>query len=75
MNQFMLDFEARVGLGATRVAALLGIAYITYAQYKSSRRELPQYHQHHMHALTLLHARGLLDQHVKDITNGPPISR
>ena len=75
MNQFMIDFEGRVGLGPTRVAALLGIAYITYAQYKSTRRELPEYHQRHLLALTLLHDRGLLEQHLKDITHGSPISR
>lgn len=75
MNQFMIDFEAHVGLGPVRVAQLLGIAYITYAQYKSSRRELPPYHRHHMLALWLLYEHGMLPQHLKDITNGPPISR
>lgn len=75
MNQFMIDFEAHVGLGPTRVAKILGIAYITYAQYKSSRRELPEYHQCHLLALWLLFDRGLLEQHLKDIKNAPPVSR
>ncbi len=54
MNEILLHFEKAIGLGPTFAARLLGVAYPTYAQYRSERRELPKYHQHHIEALLLL---------------------
>lgn len=54
MNEILLHFEKATGLGPTFAARLLGVAYPTYAQYRSERRELPKYHHHHIEALLLL---------------------
>ena len=54
MNEILLHFEKATGLGPTFAARLLGVAYPTYAQYRSERRELPNYHHHHIEALLLL---------------------
>jgi DNA-binding transcriptional regulator YdaS (Cro superfamily) len=54
MNETLLHFEASTGLGPTFAARLLGVAYPTYAQYRSGRRELPTYHSRHIEVLLLL---------------------
>lgn len=54
LNSFLLDFERRVDLGSTAAAKLIGVAYPTYAQYRSGRRTLPHYHENHVQALLLL---------------------
>lgn len=43
MNQKLLDFEKLLGIGPTFTARLLGLAYPTYAAYRSGSRELPIY--------------------------------
>lgn len=50
-NATIAAFEAHIELGPTFAARLLGVAYPTYAQYRSGRRSLPQYHVNHIHAL------------------------
>lgn len=55
-SQFLVDFEDKIGLGATFAARILGIAYPTYAAYRSASRELPQYHINQIHLITLLSA-------------------
>lgn len=54
MNPVLLRFEKATKLGPTFAARLLGVAYPTYAQYRSGRRELPLYHQRHIEALMRL---------------------
>lgn len=71
MNATLIHFEARVKLGPTRAARLLGVAYPTYAQYRSGRRPFPSYHSNHVQALLLLapeHLHALIQEHV----NGSP---
>lgn len=66
MNAILLRFENSIGLGATYAARLLGVAYPTYAQYRSGRRELPLYHQRHIEALLRLsesELTGLIEKH------------
>lgn len=66
MNAILLRFEKSIGLGATYAARLLGVAYPTYAQYRSGRRELPLYHQRHIEALLRLpesELTGLIEKH------------
>ena len=54
MNKVLLHFEKATDLGPTFAARLLGVAYPTYAQYRSERRELPLYHANHIEVLLLL---------------------
>ncbi len=54
MNETLIHFEQSIDLGPTFVARLLGVAYPTYAQYRSGRRELPTYHMRHVEAFLLL---------------------
>lgn len=71
MNTTLIDFEAHTGLGPTYAARLLGVAYPTYAQYRSGRRVLPQYHQNHIQALRLLpeaSLRALIEEHANGYT-------
>lgn len=66
MNDTLLEFEAKTGLGPTFAARLIGTAYPTYAQYKSGARALPRYHAHHVQALLLLAPdvlRQLIEEH------------
>lgn len=66
MNAILLRFEKSIGLGATYAARLLGVAYPTYAQYRSGRRELPLYHERHIEALLRLsdsELTGLIEKH------------
>lgn len=58
MNQ-IIELEDYTGLGATQAALLLGVAYPTYAQYKSGRREIQRYHLNHIQALLLLPRKSL----------------
>jgi len=51
MNETLITLERTIGLGATYAARLLGVAYPTYAQYRSGRRELPLYHRRHIELL------------------------
>lgn len=54
MNPVLTAFEAKLGLGPVKAARLLGIAYSTYAQYRSCRREIPAYVEHHVETVMLL---------------------
>lgn len=51
MNKRLLQLETAIGLGPTYAARMLGIAYPTYAQYRSGRRPLQLYHDLHIEAL------------------------
>lgn len=65
MNPTILGFEKATALGPTYAARLLGVAYPTYAQYRSGRRPLQRYHERHIEALLLL-PRGSLDRLIKE---------
>ena len=59
VNKVLLNFERSTELGPTFAARLLGVAYPTYAQYRSERRELPLYHANHIEVLLLLSSANL----------------
>lgn len=67
MNETLLHLEKTTGLGPTFVARLLGVAYPTYAQYRSGLRPLQKYHARHIEALLMLpnrSVRQLIERHV-----------
>lgn len=67
INPVLQEFERLVSLGPTFAARLIGVAYPTYAQYRSGRRELPTYHQRHIQALLALERKvlvKLIEEHV-----------
>lgn len=59
MNPTLLRLEKAIGLGPTFAARLLGVAYVTYAQYRNGSRPLMLYHERHIEALLLLTPRAL----------------
>lgn len=59
MNEVLVNFERVTGLGPTYAARLIGIAYVTYAQYRNGSRPLQLYHARHIEALLLLPHRDL----------------
>lgn len=69
LNKALVQFEAQVGLGPTYVARMFGIAYPTYAAYRSGSRELPDYHRNQIELIMLLsdHAR---QKYIKDYAYG-----
>jgi hypothetical protein len=48
------EIEARLSLGPTHVACLLGLPYISYAQYRNGTRELKLFHVRHMELILLM---------------------
>ena len=69
VNRTLYEFEAAIGLGPTYAARLIGVAYPTYAQYRSLRRELPLYHSRHIGALLAL-PQDVLEQLIKEYAYG-----
>lgn len=61
MNLILTTLEERSELGPTKAATLLGIAYPTYAQYRSGRRELPAYHVNQVELICMLTQKQLTD--------------
>ena len=59
MNQTLVEFEAFVGLLPPKACLVLGIAYVTYAHYRSNMRRLPPYHQRHILNLRKMNQRQL----------------
>ena len=51
MNLLLLAFEEELALGPTFAARMLGVAYGTYAHYRSGMRELPNYQCLHIETL------------------------
>lgn len=70
INQTLLRFEQRTKLGPTYAARLLGVAYVTYSQYKSGARPLQTYHERHVEALLLLPAATLSKLIERHANNG-----
>jgi len=54
MNAILVEFEKRNGIGPTYAARLLGIAYPTYAAYRSDSRVLPRYHFCQIRAISFM---------------------
>ncbi len=48
MNPTLLNFEKLTGLGPVDASRLLGLSYVTYAQYKSNARPRQKYHERHI---------------------------
>jgi len=69
LNQQLVDFEAFVGLAPTRAHLLLGIAYITYAHYRSGKRQLPGYHARHIATIGMM-SRRQIHQLIDEVSNG-----
>lgn len=67
MNQTLTEFEHHIAMGPTFAARLLGVAYATYAQYRSGHRRLQVYHCRHIQALMLLtdeDLQNLITEHI-----------
>lgn len=64
-----VDFETRTGLGATFAARLLGIPYISYAQYRNQTRPVKTTLLFHMEVLLLLEAK-VLRARIERIAHG-----
>jgi hypothetical protein len=43
-----MQFEEFLGVGPPTACLVLGVAYVTYAHYRSNSRALPGYHQRHI---------------------------
>lgn len=54
MNELILNFESRTGLGPVLAAKLLGYPYSTYAQFKNNKRAIKPYLRNHIYAVLLL---------------------
>lgn len=58
-NATLVEFEALVGFGSTYACRLIGVAYPTYAAYRSGLRPLPIYHINHIQDIGRLSQRAL----------------
>lgn len=68
-HAILVDFETRTGLGPTYAARLLGIPYISYAQYRNHTRPLKQTFMYHIEVLLLLDKR-VLQERIERIAHG-----
>lgn len=69
MNKTLTDFEDQTGLEPGGAARVLGVAYVTYSQYRSGMRPMKTYHEYHVQAILLLSER-VRAQLIKERTNG-----
>lgn len=60
MNSLLVDFEIYANIESPAAAKVLGVAYPTYAQYKSGFRKLQRYHRFHIETLRALPQRKLI---------------
>lgn len=60
--------ERHLGLGGVYVAKVLGIAYPTYAAYRSGSRVLPRYHLNQVELIMLVRAKEL-DEYIRERIN------
>jgi len=65
----IVEFETRTGLGPTYAARLLGIPYISYAQYRNHTRPMKPTLLYHMEVLLLLE-KGTLNARIERIAHG-----
>lgn len=59
MNSELVDFENFIKREPPEACKVLGVAYSTYAQYRSELRKLPKYHRNHIKSLKLVPSRAL----------------
>lgn len=62
----LLAFEKHYDLGPVAASRVMGVAYVTYAQFRSGERPMKLYHQRHLEALMLLPAAAraqLINEH------------
>lgn len=64
----LIGLERHTALGPTAAARLLGLPYVSYAQYRSGLRQLKRQHLNHIKAVMRLDPRALR-QHIEDSTN------
>jgi hypothetical protein len=69
VNQTLIDFELFVGLSPPKACLMLGIAYVTYAHYRSGHRVLPGYHRRHILNLRKM-TRKQIDEIVREVGCG-----
>lgn len=69
VNQTLVDFEQFVGLPPNKACLMLGVAYVTYAHYRSDMRPLPPYHQRHIRNLKKMNKRQLAEI-INEVLNG-----
>ena len=69
VNPILIEFEAFVGLAPNRACLVLGIAYVTYAHYRSNSRRLPGYHQRHILNLRKMNKRQL-SEIIREVCDG-----
>lgn len=63
---YLIEFEKLCGLGPVKTAALLGVSYSTYAQYRSGKRELSLYHRQHIRVLKWM-GKAKLKEYIDDV--------
>lgn len=68
-NESIVAFEQKTGLTAMDAHLLLGIAYCTYAHYRSGMRTLPGYHMRHMRTISML-TSSQLKTLIAEVCNG-----
>lgn len=68
-HPILVEFERRANLGPTFAARVLGLPYITYAQYRSGVRVLKLSHQRHIEVILLLPEQQR-QQYIGKVLNG-----
>lgn len=68
-NSILLDFEKRTNLGPTFSARVLGMPYISYAQYRSGTRPMKLALLRHIEVILLLSERARTD-HIRKALDG-----
>lgn len=69
VNDALISFEEFIGLPAKQACLVLGVAYVTYAHYRSGSRGLPGYHERHIANLRKMNARQL-QEIIKEVCHG-----
>lgn len=68
-NPILADFEKRTNLGPTFAARLLGVPYISYAQYRAGSRQMKLSMLRHIEVILLLSERARAD-HIRKALHG-----
>lgn len=68
-NPVLIYFEEQTGLGPTYAAKLLGMPYITYAQYRSNKRPWKVCHERHIEVILMLESKRR-NEYIERIVNG-----
>lgn len=68
-HPILTNFERHIGLGPTFAARVLGLPYITYAQYRSGTRPLKLSHERHIEVILLLTVPAR-EQYIRKVLHG-----